>query len=527
MKFKQIVTIVLISFVTASASIFVYSKYFQPRQTGIFQNGSNDVPVNYARYMPGTDNAATVLAPSDFTTAAKTAVPGVVHIKTKINPRQVTNGNNLQRRRSILQDLFGDDFFGDEFNGGGDGRKYYIPGQMASGSGVLISDDGYIVTNNHVIDDADEISVSLSNSSKTYTAKLIGADPSTDLAVIKIEGAGFPYLMYGNSDNVDIGQWVLAVGYPLNLDATVTAGIVSAKSRTIGINKGRNGGKNTGIESFIQTDAAVNQGNSGGALVNTNGDLVGINSAIASPTGSYAGYSYAIPVNLVKKVVNDLMKYGNVQRAYLGVTYMPSAAIAAFTDDQLKEMGIKRDAPGVQVTEVVDNGSAKAAGLKTGDVITKINGVVIAGPSQMTEQIARYKPGDKISITYLRNNKEYTSDNVVLRNLQGNTDVVKTTSLDKLGAELSSLDKVDAGKLGVRGGVWVGNISNGILKKQTTMAPGFLILKAGDIPVSSPEELAKVLDKKGSVQLIGLYPEKSTNIYYYNIRTGTNGSESF
>lgn len=523
MKFKQIVTVVCISIVTASASIFVYSKYFQPRQVGIYQNGSTEIPVNYARYMPGTENGSAV-PPTDFTAAAKAAVPGVVHIKTKINPRQITNG--LQRRRSILQDLFGDEFFGDEFNGGGDGRRYYIPGQMASGSGVLISDDGYIVTNNHVIDDADEISVTLSNSAKTYKAKLIGADPSTDLAVIKIEGSGFPYLLYGNSDNVEIGQWVLAIGYPLNLDATVTAGIVSAKSRSIGINKS-GGSRNSAIESFIQTDAAVNQGNSGGALINTNGELIGVNSAIASPTGSYAGYSYAIPVNLIKKVVNDLMKYGNVQRAYLGVTYMPSSVIASLTDDQLKDLGVRRDAPGVQVTEVVENGSAKAAGLKAGDIITRINGTPIPGPSQMTEQIARYKPGDKISITYLRNNKEYTAENVILRNLAGNTDVVRTTVLDRLGADLTSLDKDDARRLGIRGGVWVSNIGNGILKKQTTMAPGFLIIKAGDQSVTSPEELAKVLERKGNVQLIGLYPEKSTNIYYYNIKTGGSTSESF
>ncbi|WP_143309985.1 trypsin-like peptidase domain-containing protein [Chitinophaga vietnamensis] len=526
MKFKQIVATVLISFVTAAAAIFVYGKYFQQRQAGLFQNGSNDIPVNYARFMPGTEGHSAATPPSDFTNAAKAAVPGVVHIKTKINPRQITNGNNLQRKRSILQDLFGDEFFGDEFNGGGDGRKYYIPGQMASGSGVLISDDGYIVTNNHVIDDADDINVSLSNSGKTYKAKLIGADPSTDLAVIKIDAKGLPYLLYGNSDNVEIGQWVLAVGYPLNLDATVTAGIVSAKSRSIGINK--SGGKrNSAIESFIQTDAAVNQGNSGGALVNTNGELIGINSAIASPTGSYAGYSYAIPVNLIKKVVNDLLKYGSVQRAYLGITYVPSAMIASLSDDQLKEIGVKRDVVGVQVNEVTDNGSAKAAGIRSGDVIVKINGIAIAGPSQMTEQVARYKPGDKISITFLRDNKEMTANNVVLRNIQGNTDVVKVTTLDRLGADLSSLDKDDARRLGVRGGVWVSNISNGIIKKQTGMAPGFLILKAGSTSVTSPEELATVLDKQKSVQLIGLYPERGSNVYYYNINVAGTSSESF
>lgn len=519
MKFKQIVTTVLISAVTAVAAIFVYGKYFEGRHPGIFQNGSNDVPVNYARYMPGTEGKANAVPPSDFVTAARTAVPGVVHIKTKINPRQVTNGNNLQRRRSILQDLFGDDFFGDEFNGGGDGRRYYIPGQMASGSGVLISDDGYIVTNNHVIADADEITVSLSTDNKTYKAKLVGADPSTDLAVIKIAAKGMPYLLYGNSDNVEIGQWVLAVGYPLNLDATVTAGIVSAKSRSIGINK--SGGRmNNAIESFIQTDAAVNQGNSGGALVNTAGELVGINSAIASPTGSYAGYSYAIPVNLIKKVVNDLLKYGSVQRAYLGVKYASPAAIASMSDDQLKEIGVSRDVNGVQITEVINNSSAATAGLRQGDVITKINGVNIAGSSQMSEQVARYKPGDKISITYLRDNKEFTADNVTLRNLQGNTDVVKITSLDRLGADLSDLTKEEAASIGVKGGIKVNDIGTGILKKQTSMAPGFVILKAGNTAVTSVNSLSSILEKQKNLQLVGFYPQRGGNIYYYNITTG-------
>ncbi|MCW3464032.1 trypsin-like peptidase domain-containing protein [Chitinophaga nivalis] len=519
MKFKQIVATVVISTVTAAASIFVYSKYFQPRQAGNFQNGSDAIPVNYARFMPGADKGANVTPPTDFTTAAKTAVPGVVHIKTKINPRQVTNGNNLQRRRSILQDLFGDEFFGDEFNGGGDGRRYYVPGQMASGSGVLISDDGYIVTNNHVIADADEITVSLSNENKTYKATLVGTDPSTDLAVIKITAKGLPYLLYGNSDNVEIGQWVLAVGYPLNLDATVTAGIVSAKSRSIGINK--SGGKiNSAIESFIQTDAAVNQGNSGGALVNTAGELVGVNSAIASPTGSYAGYSYAIPVNLIKKVVNDILKYGNVQRAYLGVRYASPSAVAAMSDEQLKEIGISRDVNGVQITDVMANSSAAVAGLRSGDVITRINGVNIPGPSQMSEQVARYKPGDKISITYLRGSKEITAENVVLRNLKGNTDLVKITILDRLGADFTDLDKEEAAQMGIRGGVKVGDIGTGIIKKQTTMLPGFVILKAGNTTITSTDMLSSILDKQKAIQLIGFYPQRGSNIYYYNINTG-------
>lgn len=511
MKFGQIAATVLISAATAVASIYVYSR-FQPRQTGPYQNGSQDIPVNYASYMPGatTKNAT---PPTDFSQAAKIAVPGVVHIKTKINPKQVTN--NLQRKRSVLQDLFGDDFFGDEFQGEGGGRKYYVPGQMASGSGVLISDDGYIITNNHVVDDADEIAVTL-NDYKTYKAKVIGTDPNTDLAVIKIDAKNLPYLLYGNSDDIEIGQWVLAVGYPLNLETTVTAGIVSAKARTIGINKQV---RRNAIESFIQTDAAVNQGNSGGALINTAGELIGINSAIASPTGAYAGYSYAIPVNLVKKVVNDLMKYGNVQRAYLGIYYQDPTSIP---EERWAEAGIRRDISGVAVTGVVETGSAAAAGIKKGDIITGINGVQTPSIPQMTEQIARYKPGDKISISYIREGKQYTQS-TVLKNADGNTDIVKSSVLDALGADLYTLNKAEAARVGVRGGVYVDNISSGILKKQTNMKRSFIILKAGGQSVATIEDLKKVLDKEKKIQLEGVYPELN-GVYYYNIDLA-NGQE--
>jgi serine protease Do len=510
MRFRQIAATVLLSAATAIACVYAYEK-IQPRQAGPYQNGSDNIPVNYARYMPGTE-ARNATPPSDFSAAAKVAVPGVVHIKTKINPRQVTN--NLTRKRSVLQDLFGDDFFGDEFQGEGGGRKYYVPGQMASGSGVLISDDGYIVTNNHVVDDADEVTVTL-NDYKTYKAKVVGTDPNTDLAVIKIDAKNLPYLLYGNSDDVEIGQWVLAVGYPLNLETTVTAGIVSAKARTIGINKQA---RKNAIESFIQTDAAVNQGNSGGALINTAGELIGINSAIASPTGAYAGYSYAIPVNLVKKVVNDLMKYGNVQRAYLGIRYQDPTMIP---EDKWEAAGIRRDINGVTVSDVVTPSAASEAGIKKGDIITGINGVITNSIPQMTEQIARYKPGDKISITYSRNNKEYTT-NAVLKNIDGNTSIVKTTVMDALGADLVTLDPSDAAKLGVKGGVYVDNISSGLLKKQTTMKPSFIILKAGGEQINSVESLKTILEKNKKVQIEGVYPDLN-GVYYYNI--DMNGGE--
>ncbi|PUZ22557.1 Do/DeqQ family serine protease [Chitinophaga costaii] len=508
MKLKQIAATILISAVTALASVFVYSKYLQPRVLGKFQNGSQNIPVNYTSYMPGTKTMGS--GPADFTEAARVAAPGVVHIKTKTNPRQISN--NLQRSRSILQDLFGDDYGGEEENGG----RYYTPGQMASGSGVMISDDGYIVTNNHVVEGADEINVTL-NDYKTYKAKVVGADPGTDLALIKINAAHLPYVLYGNSDDVQIGQWVLAIGYPLNLETTVTAGIVSAKARSIGIN--RSGGRNSAIESFIQTDAAVNQGNSGGALINTNGELVGINSAIASPTGSYAGYSYAIPVNLVKKVVNDLLKYGNVQRAYLGVQYFDPARMSMLSDDQLASAGISRDVEGVVVSGVIPNSAAAAAGIQKSDVITKVNGVATPSSPTMTEQIARFKPGDKISITFLHNNKEVTRT-VELKNINGNTNIVKETILDKMGADLRTLDRKDAASLGIAGGVLVNGIGSGLIKQQTNMKEGFVILKAGVTNVTTVEQLQSVLEKTPNVKLQGIYPD-TDGVYYYNISTGS------
>jgi S1-C subfamily serine protease len=322
------------------------------------------LPVNYAGFFDNDRPANSI----DFTAASTSATPAVVHIKTKTKARQVTN--NLPRGRNPFSDLFGDDF-GDFFSP----RSQTIPEQRASGSGVFISEDGYIVTNNHVVDGADEINITLHNK-RSYKATLIGADPSSDLAVLKVEGKNFPYLVYGNSDDVKLGQWVLAVGYPLTLDVTVTAGIISAKSRAIGINRRLS---ESPIESFLQTDAAVNPGNSGGALINTDGQLIGINSAIASPTGSYAGYSYAIPVNIVKKIINDLVKFGTVQRAYLGIQY----SVGDPTEEERKEFGVNGE--GVFVTDAPVGGAANAAGIKKGDLVTKINNVKVStGPEWLS-----------------------------------------------------------------------------------------------------------------------------------------------
>ena len=306
LNFKNVLAIMGISALTTIGSMWSYGKL--SKTNSAFENDGR-LPSNYANFFNGNAPGTTV----DFTPAASTASPAVVHIKTKTNAKKIESNQNQKKQRNPFGDLFGDeDMFGDFFGG-----PRIQPEQRASGSGVLITADGYIVTNNHVVNGADEINVTLTNK-KTYKAKVIGVDASSDIAVIKIDASNLPYLVYGNSDEIKLGQWVLAIGYPLSLDVTITAGIISAKNRSIDINSRQS---DKPVESFLQTDAAVNQGNSGGALVNTSGELVGINSAIASPTGSYAGYSYAIPVNIVKKVVTDIVKYGTVQRAYLGISY--------------------------------------------------------------------------------------------------------------------------------------------------------------------------------------------------------------
>ncbi|MBI2282297.1 MAG: trypsin-like peptidase domain-containing protein [Bacteroidetes bacterium] len=489
MNLKNIVAVVAISASTAVMSVWGYGKFMDHQTAGIQDAGK--LPVNYAGFFGNNNTPAGAI---DFTPAATTATPAVVHIKTKTKAKQVSNSAR-QRFSNPFSDLFGDDF-GDVFGGG----PRIIPEQRASGSGVIITDDGYIVTNNHVVDGADDINVTLSNK-KTYKATIVGTDPSSDLAVIKVEGKGLPYLVYGNSDDTKLGQWVLAIGYPLTLDVTVTAGIVSAKSRSIGINDRQS---NTAIESFIQTDAAVNPGNSGGALINTSGELIGINSAIASPTGSYAGYSYAIPVNIVKKIVTDIVKFGAVQRAFIGIQY-PKENL---TDEQKKELGAGyKEGEGVYVTDVPSDGAAAAAGIKKGDVVTRINGKGVTTGPELQEQVTRYKPGDKISLTYLRGGKENTVS-LTLKNKAGTTDIVKTTGiLEKLGAELVAIDSKTAAVNQINGGVLVKKIGDGLLKK-TRMQEGFIITSVNDQEIKSVNELDKILsiNKGRKVKIEGVYP---------------------
>lgn len=487
MNLKNVLLVVLISSATAVASVWGYNRWGDTRQSAGIQ-ASDKLPVNYAGFFDGQKAEGAV----DFTAASTSATPAVVHIKTKTKARQVTN--NLPRSRNPFSDLFGDDF-DDLF---GSPRSQTIPEQRASGSGVLISEDGFIVTNNHVIDGADEINITLNNK-RSYKATLIGADPSSDIAVLKIDGKSFPYLVYGNSDDVKLGQWCLAVGYPLTLDVTVTAGIISAKARSIGINRRQS---ESPVESFLQTDAAVNPGNSGGALINTDGQLIGINSAIASPTGSYAGYSYAVPVNIVKKVVNDLMKFGTVQRAFLGIQY----SMEDPTDEERKEYGLK-EGEGVLVGDAPTGGAAYLAGIRKGDIVTKINNVKITTGPEMVEQVTRYKPGDKVTVTYLRDGKENVAT-LTLKNRAGNTDIVKNVSIvDKLGGQLETLDKKSATTYDIPGGVVVRKTGSGSLSK-TKMQDGFVITSLNGVVIKNIEDLRIALEKnKGkTIKLEGIYP---------------------
>lgn len=477
MKLKQLLLIIAVSATSALGSVWIYSKV-SPDKTAFVQSTDGKVPVNYAGYF---DNVTGAADPIDFTKAANAAVPAVVHIKTKIPAKKVSN--RLPRNNGGMDDFF-EQFFGPQVQ----------QEQRASGSGVIISDDGYIVTNNHVVSDggqgvADEITVTLSNK-KVYKARVIGKDPSSDIAVLKIDGTGFPFLLYGNSDNVKLGQWVLAIGYPLALETTVTAGIVSAKGRNIGIN-GRQ--SQTPIESFIQTDAAVNQGNSGGALINTDGQLIGINSAIYAPTGTYAGYSFAIPVNLAKKIVNDLIKYGDVKRPYLGIQAAP---------DKFEE------ADGAHVGQVAKDGAASVMGLKKGDIVTKINDIAINSWTELQATVSSYNTGDKIKITYKRDGKEYTGT-ATLTSQTGTYDAVASVGIGQtLGADLETMDKKKAPQYEIEGGVIVKKIKAGGIFSETRMQDGFIITSVNGMDVTSIEELSRAIAslKGESIQLEGIYP---------------------
>ncbi|WP_026236178.1 Do family serine endopeptidase [Pontibacter roseus] len=424
----------------------------------------------------------------NFIKAAQVSTPAVVHVMTEYTVRSA-------QRSTTPMDPFLREFFGDGF-----GERVPRGPQMGSGSGVIIASNGYIVTNNHVIDRADKIEVVLDDKRK-YEATLVGTDPTTDLALLKINADKLPVIRYGNSDDLQVGEWVLAVGNPMNLTSTVTAGIVSAKGRNINILR-TNQDRDLSIESFIQTDAAVNPGNSGGALVNLNGDLIGINTAIASQTGSFAGYSFAVPSAIVSKVVDDLLKYGEVQRALLGATIQEIDAAFA------KEKGLKT-LDGVYLN-TVEEGGAKEAGLRAGDVITAINDVKVGRTSQLLEQVARYRPGDKVKVEYLRDGKS-RSANVTLKNAENSTTISKRSTADAVsfdGATFEPLSKADMNRLGIDGGAKIANVEKSKFR-DTGMKDGFIITKIDKYPVNVPADVEKHLKNfdGGVVYIEGVYPD--------------------
>ncbi len=430
--------------------------------------------------------AASPMALSDFTLAAGKTVNGVVHVKTEVEVRNVYNPWA--------------DFFG-----GGSGIEPYV--QRGSGSGVIISDDGYIITNNHVIEGADKIEVSL-NDNRSYEATLIGTDPTTDIAVLKIEGNNFPALEIGDSESVKIGEWVLAVGNPFDLTSTVTAGIVSAKGRNINLLNSDPGREIFPIESFIQTDAAVNPGNSGGALVNTDGELIGINTAIASRTGSFSGYSFAVPSTIASKVAEDLIKYGQVQRAFIGVRIEP-------VNEDLAEQYDLPNVAGIHVSSLTENGAAFDAGIKAGDVILQINTKNVNSVPQLQEQISKYRPGDEVDVTLWRNGKKKTIP-VELRDNDGGTALKtyeKAELTEILGAQFSDVSSDVKNKLGISGGAQIQELQKGKLSF-SGVKKGFIVTQLDGEKISNAKQLEKILSNKtGGILLEGYY-ENGTKAYY-------------
>ncbi|MBT9391945.1 Do family serine endopeptidase [Hymenobacter sp. NST-14] len=428
----------------------------------------------------------------NFTAAAATVTPAVVHVMTEYAPK--ASQNEMSRMDPFLRQFFGDEM--DQYQGRG---RQQGP-QQGSGSGVIIAANGYIVTNNHVIDKADKIEVVMDDKRK-FQAELVGTDPTTDLALLKVKADNLPFIRYGNSDEVRVGEWVLAVGNPFNLNSTVTAGIISAKGRNINILRREDG---MGVESFLQTDAVVNPGNSGGALVNLNGDLIGINSAIASQTGSFVGYSFAVPSSIVSKVIDDLLKYKVVQRALLGVQIREVDAQLA-SEKKLKNLN------GVYVMGAGKNSSAAEAGLQEGDVITEINGAKVNTSSQLQEQVARFRPGDKIKVTYLRDEKSRTTT-ATLRNATGTTDVIRevaATGLKYEGATLAPVTRQELNKLGIEGGAKISGIRNSNFR-ETGIADGFIITRIDKNKVEKPQDVQRYLEaaKETDGALVeGIYPD--------------------
>ena len=452
--------------------------------------------VGAATTKPATAQTAPAPQPVDLTYAAEKALPSVVHIKYVQNSKIKTVDVQSDPFSDFFNDPFGG-FFG-RGNGGTQKRQVQTPKKTATGSGVIISSDGYIVTNNHVVDGADELTVSL-NDNTEYSARIVGTDKTTDLALIKINGQNLPAITIANSEDIKVGEWVLAVGNPLGLNNTVTAGIVSAKARSLGAN---------GVESFIQTDAAINAGNSGGALVNTRGELVGINAMLYSQTGVYSGYGFAIPTAIMNKVVEDLKQYGTVQRALIGIQGIDVKNYVDSQKDQGKEIDLGT-MEGIYVAKVTEGGAAEEAGIKEGDVIVEADGQKVTKMAELQEAIAKKRPGEKITLAYLHNKKKHT-ETVTLKNEQGSTKVIKNMDLDVLDANFREVTEAQKKQLNISYGLEVTKVNNGKLK-EAGIGKGFIIQRVNDLSIKTIDDLQKVVkeastSKEPVLYIQGLYP---------------------
>lgn len=441
--------------------------------------------------------AAVPAQPVDLTYAAEKSLPSVVHILSTKNSKVQTVEVENDPFSDFFSDPFG--FFGNpQGNGGKQRRSVRTPKQQGSGSGVIISADGYIVTNNHVVADADELTVTL-NDNKEYSARIIGTDKASDLALIKIDGKNLPAITIANSDDIKVGEWVLAVGNPFNLTNTVTAGIVSAKARSLYQN---------GVESFIQTDAAINPGNSGGALVNTRGELIGINAMLYSQTGSFSGYGFAIPTSIMNKVVADLKQYGTVQRALIGIQGQDVKNYVDAKKDKGEDIDLGT-MEGIYVAKVTEESAAEEAGMKEGDVITAIDGKPVNKLAELQEVLAKKRPGDKVTVTYLRDKKKATKT-VTLKNEKGNTQVVKKADLDVLGGNFRAITNAQKEQLNIGYGLEVLKVNSGRLKT-AGITKGFIIQRVNDNAVKTIDDLQNAVKEASTskdpvLYIQGVYP---------------------
>lgn len=503
-------TLALVAFVSGVTGAVTFS-FLHNR----FANADNDPVVN-GKLADSKDDGFMTLASKDdtprtqsyidLTEAAEKGCAAVVYIKVTQN-----GSTRIQEYYDPFDDMFSQ-FFG-RGNGGTQRRQIQTPKRQGAGSGVIISSDGYIVTNNHVVEGADDIEITL-NDNREFKATVVGMDANTDLALLKIDGKELPTLVIGDSDELKVGEWVLAVGNPFNLKSTVTAGIVSAKARKIA-EVSRTGNE---IESYIQTDAAINAGNSGGALVNSRGELVGINAALYSQTGSFTGYGFAIPTTIMKKVVSDLKEYGAVQRALIGIS---GSDLSAYVDDQKakdekwnKDFGTNE---GVYVADVMENGAAKEAGIKEGDVIVSVNDKKISKMSELQEVITRFSPGDKVTVGILRDKKAKTVD-VVLKNGQGNTQVVKAQNLSSLGAEFKELTADQKKSLNLSNGVQVTKLESNSPLRKMGVGNDFIIMLANNVKINTVADLERVFksaceSEAKTLFVWGKYPSGRTGSY--------------